>query len=543
MKTIIQSLSTKTAYRLAFLGWIILALYAIFFMAPSVNDGLYLNQSLATFHHWIPGTWIGNKLYPTFFDMPTFPFINGLFYKLMSIFGIMPGPYTFRLFAVLCVFALLFLMMKLIDKLAPKNQNMYFIKTVVLICLALSPFVIACWDLRPEVLGLSLLTASILAFLTNRSLLCGLCLGLAAIMHPLIALYAFMIGLGYLLNLCSERRYKTLLMIIGTALIPCILFAIWFWINSATAIPQLFGRTETIAPGGSNSPLRGVHYILRYMNPFSNEDTSLVALYYAIFYWMLIPLIVAFVVLFRRQIWKSTLTNIKLWLPIALTLASIIVLFSVQMYGTYLLNITYALILSITCFTLNRKTRRTEATQKTVPANASVMIAVLLLASFSAWAQATKFLLTNKTYYQANTTRRAVTAKLESEDSLIITGQRLLPPFANTPRVHCVFCAGAGQLPATIWNKESSEYIYNDLAKQDPKHLVWGIMKQDILYSKDNEICFMLKGFPAAVLLSKGVAVFQDSDNLFYRPAEMWIGKPGQTCQEMAELPSIPSLR
>ena len=560
MNFLLKCLSSKIVYRFAIFGWIIQGLYAIFFMAPSTDDGSYLIQSLSTFNHWVPGTWIGNHFHPVFFDMPTFPFLNGLFFKLLNLIGITPGIYTFRIFTLACLATLLILSIKFITKLTEKSlQNVYLVKNIFLISLAITPFALACWSVRPEILGLTTLLAALLFFLKaseKEKLIywgfCGLFLGISAMVHPIMAIIAFVLGLGILLARCIERKFQQLFILIIFAAIPCLIFIVWFWFHKDTAISQLFYRTANVTSHSTNSHLRGIRYIFINMNPFSGDKGLLIGLYSAIFYLPLIPLTLIFIrLLFQQRLhrysWKETLKNPRLWLPISFLISMMIILFNIKMYGPYLLDLSFLLMLSIACLLTNpvRYKKLTQPNNSKLYHLIPVSLIVLFIVCINTLAQTGKFFLVPNAYYQASTTNKQVMPKLKQNDKLIITGQRLLPAFPkllikpnnNKPQLHCVFCAGAGYLPSTLWKNEASDYIYNDLAKQDPKHLVWGVMKQDIFYrNKNKSLCFLLKGFLAPVLLSDGKIVFQDAENIFYRPEKMRIGKLGETCKQLVSV-------
>lgn len=557
---IIQALSSKLVYRFAILGWIIQGIYAIFFMAPSTDDGLYLSQSIATFHHWTPGTWIGQHFYPVFFDMATLPFFNGLFYKILYWFGIVPGPYTFRLFIFICLAALFALSIKLITRLTSGLQrNNYLAKNIFLISLAITPFALACWSLRPEVLGLTFLIAALLFFLKASDqkklyywAFCGILLGLAAIVHPIMAIIGGMIGLGIFLKLCVEHKFRQLFILIISAAIPCLVFLLWFFIHKDTAIAQLTYRATSVH--STTNHLRGINYIIRNINPFSNDKGLLIGLYSTMFYLPLIPLALLCIILLccqrlYRYNWKEILRNPLLWLPLASVVSVVFILFNIKMYGPYLLVLSFLLALSIACSLINlaQNKKSSQPSRLKFSIMMPAVLLTLLIVDVNTLAQASKFFLNHKDYYRTSITKKQVIPQLKPNDQLIITGQRLLPPFAklmmgstkNNRQVHCTFCAGAGYLAATLWKKEASEYI-NGLAKQNPKDLVWGVMKQDLYYrNKNKSLCFLLKGYPAPVLLSDGQVIFEDAGNIFYRPKNMRIGKLNESCKQLRSPPKV----
>jgi len=130
------------------IAWAICVIFTVIFLPPSMDDGIYLLPSVSTFFHWVPQFQIGNSTEPAFFILPTFPFLNGLFYKLIHVFGITIGAYSFRALIVFSFAGILMMACRIFGGAA----GIFFV------LLGITPFAQNWWTLRPELFGLFCLT-------------------------------------------------------------------------------------------------------------------------------------------------------------------------------------------------------------------------------------------------------------------------------------------------------------------------------------------------------------------------------------------------
>ena len=151
---IVKVLSSKILTVFILLTWIVTIIFTWWFVAPKIDDAIYLVPAISVFNNYFPGVFFGNSIEPIFYIFPSQPYVHGLFLKFLNFFSISVDIYSYRLFNYSLVVLLFYSVYKLFSTLYPKRAYRILSINLFLSTLGLSQFSYQFYVNRPEVLGL-----------------------------------------------------------------------------------------------------------------------------------------------------------------------------------------------------------------------------------------------------------------------------------------------------------------------------------------------------------------------------------------------------
>ena len=118
-----MNLSIKQLIYFSLLFWILNTLWSIYAITPNVDDAFYFMPSLGFAHLNKLAFHINDYEYYDFSKFPTFPFLHGIFIKLLLFLDIPLNFYTYRLFPFINFFLLIFITFKFIGLLEVNKKE------------------------------------------------------------------------------------------------------------------------------------------------------------------------------------------------------------------------------------------------------------------------------------------------------------------------------------------------------------------------------------------------------------------------------------
>jgi len=320
-----MNLSIKQLIYFSLLFWILNTLWSIYAITPNVDDAFYFMPSLGLAHLNKLAFHINDYEYYDFSKFPTFPFLHGIFIKLLLFLDIPLNFYTYRLFPFINFFLLIFITFKFIGLLEVNKKEKNFKKLLFLILISITPFSMLYMSNRPEVLGLFFLITGIFFYLKSRKtyfnkninlFLAGTFLSLSITTHPIfLFLIFFLISFIFIKNF----KFKFISYFILGFFIPITFFLFFYYRYFPFSTDQLFMIS-------SGFPYFG-YFFSHIKNIFSNENffINFVNFYYFIPY----TLILLFLLLFfaKKILVKNFLLNDTEYINLSLLISVFLILF------------------------------------------------------------------------------------------------------------------------------------------------------------------------------------------------------------------------
>ena len=531
-------ISSKKLNKILYLGWIVTLIYAYFGIPPRVDDGYYLIPALSVVNGYPPGLFIAEEFRPIFFISPVQPFLNGLFLSLISLLGLSPDIYNYRLFNMLLVLLLLICVLKTYRKASIEDPSLYSSQNIFLILIAFTPFASNFYVNRPEILGLLTLICGFLwsykimqqSSLNYYSLAVGsFFLGLASIIHPNYALYAIpILSFTAYSAYTKHKQFIPPFFYLLFSSLPAVFLILWFFYNYTTAYEQLFTRAGEVVPEFSLSMPSGIVNIVK--NSFLLIGDSLIhKIYNSIFMTpFLASLLICFYFLVRQKKVNFLNSFLKGLLLILISVSFILLIIMVP-YPPYYLTISFVIVFAVSIFLSKQINYLQEILKDSKFLKFISIIFVCLLALSPLVPSLSHFLKVQSTegeYYDLKRIN-SLTRTIDENDTLIITTGQLLPPFvekinlqlsqAKSDSVYWLFPIAdkPGEDFRVLFNKEID--IVMEINKKSKT--IWGSLKKGLVYSAGNKnVCISLKGgFDYIKLISISVET-EDRDNIFLRP-------------------------
>ncbi len=547
-------LGSRLAFRALVAGWAASFVFSFFVLAPNIDDGYYLLPSLEVLRQGVPGIWIGDSFRPVFFILPTFSFLQGLFFEALGLLGVGPGPITYRLFGFLCLAAALTLGLALLARLrAPGTETSHLPQNLFLLTLAVTPFAQVCWVARPEPLALACVTGGLLALTPapwretapgpGAALLAGLLLGVAATVHPIfLGLAGLILAIAGLEALAARRFARLAALAAGAAAAPLALLA-WLLANREEAVMQIGHRSgEAVSRG-----LEGIDFLLANALPWLGGRGFLVEAYNAAFWAPLLLIWPLAAILYVVWLLPRLRRDAGARLIAPLLPVSIAIVFLMKPFYPYFLDVAFLVALTLG-FIAARSGERLAPRGGPIAVGPAALAGLLLfaLAGLHSLAHASKYVLAPKDYFHAPRLHAAVASALGPEERLLVNTARLVPPLAD-------LFVGADGRPAALqprlvfqvpnrmppgWREPAGRFLGETLPAQAPGGLLWGLDRFSVTQGPGERLCVALPGSAANLMLTGGTRVFEDAKHIFQRPARHELGAAGESCASLLERPA-----
>ena len=173
--------------------WILNFFCSFYKIPPNVDDAWYFIQSFF-FSHTNELAYKDSSIssYYDFSKFPVFPFIKGIFFKIILFLKIPINFYTYRLFTLIVFIFLIYSCFKLLETFFKKKEDSLIYKILFLAIIPLTPLSLNFMIVRPELLGLSFLILGILNYKRNL-MISGFFISLSVFTHPMFFLINFFI--------------------------------------------------------------------------------------------------------------------------------------------------------------------------------------------------------------------------------------------------------------------------------------------------------------------------------------------------------------
>ena len=173
--------------------WILNFFCSFYKIPPNVDDAWYFIQSFF-FSHTNELAYKDSSIssYYDFSKFPVFPFIQGIFFKIILFLKIPINFYTYRLFTLIVFIFLIYSCFKLLETFFKKKEDSLIYKILFLAIIPLTPLSLNFMIVRPELLGLSFLILGILNYKRNL-MISGFFISLSVFTHPMFFLINFFI--------------------------------------------------------------------------------------------------------------------------------------------------------------------------------------------------------------------------------------------------------------------------------------------------------------------------------------------------------------
>ena len=530
MEIIINILSSKRLTALVLLSWVLTIFFALWFVHPRVDDGIYLIPAISTFQINFPGVNFSNSVEPIFFIFPTQPYLHGIFLKILDFFFIDINLHTYRIFNYLCVMTLFYLVYKLFSAVFPNSKYRIFSFNLSLVLLGFSQFSLQFYVNRPEIPGLVFLMLGIYYFVKlvknnkKRKLYTSIfsfSLGVSSIFHPNLSILSILI-LGYCSYLIISNFGIIYLKNLASFFMPiCILF-IWFALNADAVQGQLFNRVQEV----SSFSMPSINNILSTIA--GDESLPLVHNLYLAAYMvtLLISLLVLVFYIFKG--FKADTTDSIEKVFIMLGISTLIILLVMQPFRPYYLLVSFLSVISISFFITKHlslfnyvKSTSLEENSRSSYAKSFLFIPLILLPLTFPISHTAKISLSNEAYDNHHNTINVLEKYLIEDRHFFITSAQLLPIFtssivldfrSNMRKIHWYF--PAADSPDQRFKKLFQDDINTDY--QLMSNAIWGGLSRTLTFNDSNSIaCFTLKGGIFVINIYNPVTIFKDRNNIF----------------------------
>ena len=521
--------NSKKSVQILIFFWIFSAIYAYFFFPPKNDDATYMMIALSVFDNGIPGVLLNNEIIPTFFIFPTQPFINGIFLKIINFFGFDINSYNYRILNIISFVGLIIVTSRVINLLLKDHEYKYFLNSIFLILISITPFSHNFYINRPEIMGLFFIFwALYFIFLPKKKgpskendyIKISILLGLSFIMHPSCSLLSMAIYSVFLFNKLRDKNYKKIFMSIFFFILSISPLFIWIIINYDVASDQLFNRISNDTTGQINN-IFGIFSLILKMT-FNIENKSIFQnLYNFIFNFSLLLIIFSCVILNAIFLFKKKLKFNFISYEFSFFLIPLIIIMSMKPAPVWICVISF--LLTFNLIILISKLKFEFLVNKKV----NILLSVFLIFCFFAplnpiFLHKIKNFITED-YFDVSKTKEFYNS-IKNSNNILIINNKLLPVFIDEVKKEIKEKRIIKNLywfyPILDRPSESFTYLYNleieQLLKNDHKNLIWGIHKKRINKINTNDYC-LLTYSDKSIRLKNVQKIFEDRYHYFLK--------------------------
>jgi hypothetical protein len=530
MEIIINILSSKRLTILVLLSWLLTIFFALWYVHPRVDDGIYLIPAISTFQINFPGVNFSNSIEPVFFILPTQPYLHGIFLKLFDFFFIDINLNTYRIFNYLCVMTLFYVVYKLFSNVFINTKYKIFSFNLSLVLLGFSQFSLQFYINRPEIPGLIFLMLGIYYFVKlmknnkkrkfNTSIF-SFSLGISSIFHPNLSILSILI-LGYCSYLIISNFGIIYLKYLASFFMPIFILLIWFLENVDAVQGQLFNRVQEV----SSFSMPSINNILSTIA--GDKSLPLVHNLYLAAYMLtlLISLLVLIFYIYKglKADKKDSIEKVFIMLGISI----LIILIIMQPFRPYYLLVSFLSVISISFFITKHlsfvnyvKSANQEEDSRSSSARSFLFIPLILLPLSFPISHTAKISLSNEVYDNHHNTISVLEKYLIEDSHFFITSAQLLPIFTssivsdfktNMRKIHWYF--PVADSPGPRFKKLFQDDISSDY--QLMSNAIWGALNRTVVFNDSKSIaCLRLKGEVSMINLYNPVTIFKDRNNIF----------------------------
>jgi hypothetical protein len=535
---IIGVLASKSTLCILLLSWIGVIVFSNFMLPPSDDGRTYFEPAIAFLHNKVQwGVFMGDNFDPHFIGFPTFSFAQFVFLFFASLFKIPINIYTYKMFHMILIFALISLTVHLLYLYLYRlnNSDYIFKSNIFLVLLSITPFAQQCWQTRPEIFGNVLIVCSLIFYcyweLSNNNknifyYLGAVFLGLSAVVHPNFMIVAGILTIAIIAaNFIRGNRLQSVLFGV-VASIPLLLLMAWFLIYYPESIQEF--RLQVIHHKGS---IGGIKRLVAEALMLSGWQSTYIKLFYFIFWFPLLVIIVTVFALILKNIKSLLIRNTFniLLLPIFI---SIIILMIINR-GDDSYFVIYSFFISLVFVLIMRLWKHSYIHLDSNKGISSV-IALLCLISIifmHTSVHSAKYFFSSEKYYYAPAVYKAVTDSLNPEDTLFITKKRQVPVFYDYVEAKYRGNTGINNI-FIVFAQPALEYERNKLAMllkskvNSIKHdrTVWGVWKSRTNYDRENMKLILGNNYqpkdsnPLYLHFNIKEIIYEDKHHLFFRP-------------------------
>lgn len=434
-------LSARTVLASQAIVWIMGAFLTVTIFIPNTDDVFYFLPAMGLSTSGVLAVPLGGEWHYIFHNIPAFAFLQGLLLELTNLLGVPIDFYTYRLFAILIVAGMLWVAAKLIQGWMPvaSSQQIMTAQAVFLSCLFLTPFAHSWFVVRPEILSLLALFASVLCYQRHARtdkwhwfILSGLAMSLAACLHPHTAMVAFLMFLVTLLF--DFQTYQKLWRVIAYAVLSGLFFLplIWFY---GEHYPGSVAQITAQLPDAELRAGRSLSFILDYIFLRAHPEKTMLAQAAFSFYYFVLLLLVMLSGLGVIRMWRSPKTDLKsprtclklyqltaLWLGIVAMM-----FFSYGLFYSFLVMAALATIVFATTFGPDLY----AFSKQRLPFFVKPVIGLGLILAVGSWpaTHVLKFKLTDSQYVHPHDVMMTLKSVQGAGDTLILTEPEFVPYF------------------------------------------------------------------------------------------------------------------
>jgi len=534
---IIGVLASKSTLYILLLSWIGAIVFSNFMLPPSDDGRTYFESAIALLYKNIQwGVFIGDDFDPHFIGFPTFSFAQSIFLFFTLLLKIPINLYTYKMFHMILIFALILLTVHLLYLYQCRlNNSDYIVKSnLFLVLLSITPFAQQCWQIRPEVFGDVLIVISLIFFcywkLSNNNknifyYLSAMFLGLSAAVHPNFTIVAGILIIAIIVaNFIRGNRLQSVLFGF-VASIPLLLIVVWFLIYYPESIQEF--RLQVAYHKGS---IGGIKKLAAEALMLGGWQSTFIKLFYFIFWFPFLLIIVTTFALILKNIKSLLIRNTFniLLLPIFI---SIIILMIINR-GDDSYFVIYSFFIPLVFVLIMRFWRQSymHLDCKKGISSVFVLLCLISIVFMHTSVHSVKLLSTSKKYFSP-AVYKAVTDSLNPEDTLFITVNRQVPIFYDYVEAKYRGNSGINNIfivfaqPALDYDKIKLIMLLRSKVNSiNHDRTVWGVWKNRINYDLEN--MKLIWGYhyppkdsnPLRLHFDVKTIIYEDKYYLFFRP-------------------------
>jgi hypothetical protein len=536
MRFFFSIISSRVSTYLISVVWLSTILFSWWFIAPKVDDGIYLYPAITVLHTLKPGVLLGDSIQPIFFIFPTQPFLHGIFLKILDFFSININIETYRLFNYFLVVSLFYLTHKLFKLIFHQAQYQRLALNLTLIILGLSQFSMHFYVNRPEILGLVFFMSGLIYFIKSYKadsnqkfdlFVSFLFFGFAGIVHPNLLLLSTLIIFYAFYNFFKSHSLVYFKYVLSFFL-PILSLLLWFYINLDVVKDQLFNRVEEVSSNSIfNMPaVKNIFFTITADNHQSLFHNLYLQLHMLTF---VVTLILLFYYFIKKENESNSGLNLSQFFKF-LSFSILILIIFMSSFRPYFLLASFLSIISLAFFvtlhvseSLNIKIDQLNS-KKSYLSFFICLIAFTLPLSLPIF-HIGKIYVSNGSYDNHHNTLKAVRPLIEDDQEIFITTGQLLPLFSRKistdillfsppyeEKIHWYF--PIADSPSPQFKLLMNEDIKRDLNLM--QGAIWGSLKKTVLFDDANKIaCLSLKGSQNYINLYEPEIIFEDRQNIF----------------------------
>jgi hypothetical protein len=336
---------------LAMLGflWMVAIWSSIYFMSPGTDDAHFILEALGFMTHGDIGFLYIQAFHEFFLTLPPYAVLHGLFYLAWDGLGLPINYYTYKIFHLLALNALIAASALFIYSNPAASRAVKISRTcLMLVLLGVTPFTLDIFNPRPETLGLACTVLALSFFARANGAMgsaawgypaAGFCLGLAAAAHPSFAVTSAGMALFTVILVFRNAAPKQALTAIALGLLPALVIVVWYAAHLPVSLETLSANVGGRSPTASSfgvTILTVVDYIFLRL-PLAASFAAKV--YWGVPFWTFCLLLLASLAILigdlrRRATGPLAQLHLLLWVFLAMSLVNVLIASSgrVQIY-------------------------------------------------------------------------------------------------------------------------------------------------------------------------------------------------------------------